>query len=83
MWYVYILECEDGSLYTGFTNNPEQRFADHKTKKGAKYTRSRKPVKLLHIEEFLHTKDALKREYENKSGHREKKLDLIKSRMSS
>lgn len=79
MWYVYILKCEDDSLYTGFTNNPDRRFAKHKTAQGAKYTRSRKPVELLHIEEFANKKDALKREYEIKSWRRKEKLDLIQS----
>lgn len=82
MWYVYILKCEDGSLYTGFTNDPTRRFADHKTIKGAKYTHSRRPVKLLYTEEFINKKDALKREYEIKSWRRKKKLALIGSRIT-
>ena len=79
MWYVYILKCEDGSLYTGFTNNIDRRFTEHKTKEGAKYTRSRKPVEILHTEEFENKKDAMRREYEIKGWRRGKKLGLIKS----
>ena len=79
MWYVYILKCEDGSLYTGFTNNPDRRLVKHKSAQGAKYTRSRKPVELLHIEEFENKKDALKREREIKGWRREEKLNLIQS----
>jgi len=78
MWYVYILKCEDGSLYTGFTDNPERRFAEHSTKRGAKYTRSHKPKELLYTESFTNKKDALKREYQIKRWPREKKLKLIK-----
>ena len=79
MWYVYILKCEDGSLYTGFTDNPKRRFAEHKTKRGAKYTRSHKPKELLYTESFKNKSDALKRERQIKGWRRKKKLILINS----
>jgi putative endonuclease len=77
MWYIYILKCEDGSLYTGFTDNPERRFAEHNTKQGAKYTRSHKPVEILYTESFKNKGDALRRERQIKGWRREKKLALI------
>lgn len=74
MWYVYVLLCSDSSLYTGSTNNPEKRFLEHKNGKGGKYTRSHKPVKLIHREEFNTKSEALKREIEIKSWNRSKKI---------
>lgn len=50
MNYTYIVECKDGTLYTGWTNNLEKRIADHNSGKGAKYTRARKPVTLVYYE---------------------------------
>ena len=47
MWYVYIVECKDRSLYTGITNDIARRVSEHNSKRGAKYTRSRRPVKLV------------------------------------
>ena len=52
MNYTYILKCKDGSLYTGWTNDLEQRVAAHNTGKGAKYTKARRPVELVYFEEF-------------------------------
>lgn len=53
MWYVYILECSDSTLYTGITNNLKRRVAEHNNSKlGAKYTRARRPVKLVYSSEF-------------------------------
>ena len=57
--FTYILECSDGSFYTGWTNNLERRVKAHNAGKGAKYTKSRKPVKLVYFETFL-TKQAIK-----------------------
>ena len=60
--YVYILSCADGTLYTGWTTHLEQRVSTHNRGKGAKYTRSRLPVKLLYWEEYPSKSEALRRE---------------------
>ena len=78
MWYVYILLCFDGSLYTGSSNNPRARFADHKNGKGGRYTRSHKPIKLLYTEQLESKSAALKRESQIKSWPREKKIKILK-----
>jgi hypoxanthine-DNA glycosylase len=75
---VYILECSDGTLYSGWTNDLEARIATHNAGKGAKYTRSRLPVKLVHSEPARTKSEALKREQELKRMTRAQKLDLIK-----
>ena len=63
MNYVYILECCDNTLYTGWTNDLEKRIKVHSSGKGAKYTRGRLPVKLVYFEKFHDKKLAMKREY--------------------
>lgn len=78
MKYVYMLECSDGSLYTGWTNNLEKRIAAHNNGKGAKYTRVRLPVKLVYYEEYEDKIEAMKREYEIKQLSRKEKVKLIK-----
>ena len=84
MYYVYILECKDGTLYTGWTINIEKRLTKHNQGKGAKYTRSRFPAVLKYSEEFITKKEALQREYFIKQLYREEKLKLIaKSNMSN
>jgi len=75
--YVYIAECADGTLYTGWTTDPEKRIRMHNAGKGAKYTRSRRPVKLVYLEKFENKSDALRREYEIKQLSRVQKLLLI------
>jgi len=77
MWYIYILLCEDGSLYTGYSNNLEKRFSDHKNGKGGHYTRSHKPTKLIYSEQLSTQSEALKREMEIKSWNREKKIKSL------
>ncbi len=77
MYYVYIGLCSDDSLYTGFTNNLERRFKAHNEGKGAKYTRSRLPVKLLYYESFIDKSSALKRECQIKSLSHAEKFQLI------
>ena len=77
MWYVYILLCEDKSLYTGITNNLKKRFVEHKKGLGSKYTRSHKPVRIIHQENFPTKSEALKREAEIKSWSRMKKINMI------
>lgn len=79
MAYVYILECRDKSLYTGWTEDPLSRLARHQAGKGAKYTRSRRPLKMVYLEEVADRGAALRREYAIKQLSRTKKLDLIKS----
>ena len=75
--YVYILQCSDKSLYTGWTNDIEKRIKLHEEGKGGKYTRSRLPVRLVYFEEYDDKISAQKREYEIKQMKREDKLKLI------
>ncbi|WP_296067450.1 GIY-YIG nuclease family protein [uncultured Mediterraneibacter sp.] len=77
MNYTYILKCRDGSLYTGWTNDLEQRVAAHNTGKGAKYTKARRPVELVYFEEFETKEQAMKREYVIKQMARKDKLELV------
>ena len=78
MNYTYILNCKDGSLYTGWTNDLEQRVAAHNTGKGAKYTKARRPVELVYFEEFETKEQAMKREYAIKQMARKDKLELVR-----
>ena len=78
MNYVYILECADGTLYTGWTTDVQKRVRTHNAGKGAKYTRPRRPVKLVYTENFESKSDALRREYQIKQLSRAQKLLLIK-----
>ncbi|MES3712518.1 GIY-YIG nuclease family protein [Staphylococcus ureilyticus] len=75
--YIYIVRCKDGSLYTGYAKDIEQRIAKHNSGQGAKYTKIRLPVELVYQEMFNTKSEALKREYEIKTFTREKKLQLI------
>ena len=77
MNYVYIVECNDGTLYTGWTTDVDKRIAKHNSGKGAKYTKIRQPVILKHVEEFNNKQEAQKREYEIKKLSRAEKLKLI------
>ena len=76
-WYLYILRCGDGTLYTGITNDVEKRLAAHRCGKGAKYTRGRGPLELVYREELPDHSAALKRELEIKSMPRAEKEKLI------
>ena len=76
-WYVYIIRCGDGTLYTGITDDVERRFAAHQAGRGAKYTRGRGPLELVYTEEVPDKSAALKREIQLKRLPREKKLRLI------
>ena len=78
--YVYILKCNDGSLYTGYTVDLCSRVIKHNTGKGAKYTRGRAPVKLVYVESFSNKIDAQKREYRIKQLNRKQKITLIESK---
>ena len=78
IWFVYILECSDKTLYTGITNNLEKRIEQHNsTTEGAKYTRPRRPVKYVYQEEQLDRSSATKREMAIKKLSRDKKITLI------
>lgn len=78
MYYLYILQCVDNSLYTGITNNLEHRMNTHKSGKGAKYLRGRMPFKIVYTEEFPDRSSASKREMEVKALSKIDKLKLIK-----
>jgi len=79
MYFVYILECNDGTFYTGWTTDIEKRVITHNTlKTGAKYTKARRPVKLIYSESFETKIDATSREYEIKNMSRQQKKELIK-----
>ncbi len=77
MWYIYVLLCSDGSLYTGISKDPEKRFEEHKNGKGGAYTRSHKPVKLVYTELVLSHSLALKREMQIKSWTRVQKIQKL------
>ena len=77
LWLVYILECADGTLYTGMTNDIERRLEQHNAGTAARYTRARTPVKLVHQEESENRSTALKREYAIKQLTRKQKDQLI------
>ena len=76
-WYLYILRCRDGSLYTGITDDVQRRLAAHKSGKGAKYTRGRGPLELVYSETCGSHSDALKRELAIKALTKTEKLKLI------
>lgn len=76
-WFVYMLRCDDGSLYTGYTDDVQRRLAVHRSGKGAKYTRSRLPVELVYQEEVPDRSAALRREAAIKKLKRQEKLRLI------
>jgi putative endonuclease len=77
--FVYILECSDKTLYTGYTNNLEKRIQAHNTSKaGARYTKSRRPVVLRYFEKFKTVGKALQREYNVKQLSRIQKMALVK-----
>ena len=83
MYYVYLLRCADGTLYTGFTNDLARRLAAHNAGRGAKYTRGRRPVELVYWESFSNESSALRREYAIKQLPRRQKLTLIQSSVPS
>lgn len=77
MNYIYIVECSDGTLYTGWTTEIKRRVMEHNSGKGAKYTRARRPVVLKYFEEFDTKEEALKRECAIKKLSKKDKLKLI------
>lgn len=75
--YVYVLECADETLYTGYTTDVERRVNEHDSGAGAKYTRGRTPVELVHTEQYETKSAAMSREYEIKQLSRGEKEQLI------
>jgi putative endonuclease len=80
MWYVYILKCNDGTLYTGITNDLDKRVSSHNKGTGAKYTKTRTPVEIVYYEEAADRSEASKREYQIKKLSRLAKENLIVSK---
>lgn len=77
MNYTYIVECSDGTFYTGWTNDLDRRIDAHNSGKGAKYTKTRRPVTLVYYEMFETKEEAMRREYEIKQYSRRQKEKLI------
>jgi putative endonuclease len=75
--YAYVLRCSDGTFYTGYTTDPERRVREHDAGDGAKYTRGRTPVELVHVESFDSKSAAMRREYEIKQLSRAEKRTLV------
>jgi putative endonuclease len=82
-WFVYIIECEDKSLYTGITNDLNRRFKEHSKGIGSKYTHSHKPVEILFSEKHGTRSEALKREWQIKGWSRIKKIKFIQNQNTS
>ena len=81
-YYTYVVKCSDGSLYTGYTNDLEKRISVHNEGKGARYTRSRRPVELVYYEEYPTKEEAMSREWHIKQltrAEKEKIIGLAKS----
>lgn len=81
IWHIYMVRCSDGTLYTGITNDLKKRLEAHNSgKEGARYTRSRRPVKLVYSEQVESKSAAAKLEYQLKKLPRLKKIRLIKDK---
>ncbi len=76
-WLVYMLECSDNSIYTGITNNLENRLKKHQSGDGAKYLRGRLPIKIIYRELFINRSEATKREISIKKMSKKEKVRLI------
>lgn len=76
-WFVYILRCADGTLYTGITTDPERRLAEHNAGTGARYTAPRRPVEMVHVEDADDRAAAARREHAIKQLTRAEKLTLV------
>ncbi|WP_435100932.1 GIY-YIG nuclease family protein [Halarchaeum sp. P4] len=79
MHHVYVLECRDGTYYTGYTTDVERRVREHNSGRAAKYTRGRTPVELVHTEAYETKSEAMSREYEIKQLSRRQKEELVES----
>jgi len=77
--HVYVVECDDGTYYTGYTTDVERRVAEHNDGTGAKYTRGRRPVELVHVESFDTQSAAMQREYAIKQLRRPAKEQLVQT----
>lgn len=78
---VYILKCKDNTLYTGYTNDLENRIAMHESGKGAKYTRGRGPFQVMFVEKHATKEEAMQREYRIKQLSRKGKFELIRAKL--
>ncbi|MGB9930626.1 GIY-YIG nuclease family protein [Haloarcula amylolytica] len=78
-YHVYVLRCSDNTFYTGYTTDVERRVREHDAGDGAKYTRGRTPVELIHVESFDSQSEAMSREYEIKQYTRAEKERLVES----
>ena len=78
-YFVYIVQCVDGTYYTGYTNNLEKRIERHNSGHGSKYVRGKRPVKLVYARKYIYYKNALRGEKQIKRLDRKKKEELIKT----
>jgi len=78
-WYLYILKCADGTLYTGITVDPERRLDEHNQGIGARYTHARRPVTMVYLTSVKDRSEASRLEYRTKKLPRKAKLELIKT----
>ncbi len=76
-WFVYVVACRDGSLYTGISTDVEARILRHNDGRGARYTRARRPVRLLYVERKRNRSNALRREAAIKLLSRAQKMELV------
>ena len=83
MWHIYIIQCKDSKLYTGITNDLNRRLAEHNSGHGGRFTKFRKPVKLVYCQEVPNRSEALKREAEIKKLSRSEKVDLVRKEVPS
>ena len=82
MWYIYILQCADNTLYTGVTKDIKKRIFEHNnTSDGAKYTRTRRPVELVYFKEMENQSIVTKEEIRIKKLSRKEKLELIRKKI--
>jgi putative endonuclease len=78
-FYCYILECADGSFYTGWSTDPKRRLVQHNAGRGSRYTRTRLPAKLVYTEVLADRSSAMRREFEIKRLPRKKKRALVEN----
>tara|TARA_R110000796_G_scaffold99266_1_gene207296 strand:- start:6 stop:257 length:252 start_codon:yes stop_codon:yes gene_type:complete len=80
-WFLYVLQCADGSYYTGVTTDAERRVNEHNTsKRGAKYTKTRRPVVIIYLSEYESRSSAQKAEYKFKQLTRKQKEEIVNER---
>ncbi|MDP4001585.1 MAG: GIY-YIG nuclease family protein [bacterium] len=77
MYYLYLIKCKDGSIYTGISSDVEKRFTRHSNKQGSKYTIQHQPEEIIYIEAHINKTEAARREKQIKGWRREKKLGLV------